>query len=666
MNWLLSLLYYVFIIFQYLVIGKTVVSFSKLREKISYYIITGFFVTYAISFFIAFPSQALHISWNAYFILQLVVFLLVDAFCAFKNRAFLCHLFDKEKFNFSNVGSLLSNNWLLILFVVLFTAFSMANQMQYYELNYDDYYYIGKMVNLVGTPQLFNENYINGSFNIGTTLGLSRMVNTYEISYSFFATLFHIDIPFFCRATMVLHNYCLFTIVFKELACRFVKIEHAQYVLLPFFFFLIPAGWLYHGINLKAINTTFYIRSYDLWQFQTAAFYGGSIVRMMAIPSLYIFSEPLIRKMNLRNFLVVVLVCMSFIGFSSIFMQVLILFLFAILLVKITYMGILYFKEGKRKKFLVSLILGLGLIAVLIFSKVMDNFSFFNFDSYTEALNGYLPFVDVWYKSDLILNFGWIFALICFIIYAIQKNLSTSFWWIILCMFLIFRSNYFPEFIITSAFNYFFVPLRTVSSLQYMFVFALGVSFVQLISWLFNRRIFYNITSLASVLAVVIYFGTHYQIICTQNFLGSGISSAGWDFSRVVDYKTKMMPEIFVDVGDYFNSLPYDNYNLFAPGAFEFENHLTHGAGFVMSSNRIVTHISDGMNLTQDEINCLDTFCKGNTKHVEDVITVCIDKSIDYILVFDEGSKDELLQNGYNLVLQGSKMQHKEYYLIQL
>lgn len=665
MNWLCSFLYYVFIIFQYLMIGKALVSFSKLKEKLSYYLITGFFSTYAIAFLVAFPSQVFRISWKTYFILQLIVFLFIDILCFFKNKTFFQSLFNKNKLSFSNVKVVFSRNWLLVLFVILFTIFSMSNQVQYYDLNYDDYYYIGKMVNLVDSPQLFNENYYNGSLEVAT-VGLNRLVNTYELSYSFFATLFHVDIPFFCRVTMIIHNYWLFAIVFKELASKFVKEDYAQYTLLPFFFFLIPAGWLYHGINLDFLNISFYIRSYDLWQFQTAAFYGGSIVRMIAIPALYIYSEPLIQKMNFRNFIVVMLVCISFLGFSSVFMQILVLFLFFILLGKLIYLSIKYYKNGNKKRLILNISLIMFLIFSLFFTKLIDNFAFFNLEKYTQALNDYLPFIDVWYKQDLFLNFGWIFVLFCCLYCLYKRNLSVSFWAVILCIFIVFRSNYFPEFIITSAFNYFFVPLRTVSSLQYIFVFAFGTCFVQFSSWIFSSKIFYNLTSIVSVILVLIYFSTHYQVICSQNFLGSGISSAGWDFSRVFDLGTKMMPKIFVEVGDYFNNLPYGNYNLYTPGAFDYENHVAQGAGFVMSSNRIVTHIGDGMNLTSSEIKSLDNFCKENGENIDNIINICKKQNIDYLIVFNDESKNLLEANGCSLVLQGIQTNYQDYYLFKL
>ena len=87
------------------------------------------------------------------------------------------------------------------------------------------------------------------------------------------------------------------------------------------FYFLIPAGFLQTGIY-ECIR----VYSYDLWQFQTAAFYGGSIVRMMAVPILIIYSLPLVEKMEFKKIIYIVLMSISMISFSTIYVQVVVLF----------------------------------------------------------------------------------------------------------------------------------------------------------------------------------------------------------------------------------------------------------------------------------------------------------------------------------------------------
>lgn len=81
--------------------------------------------------------------------------------------------------------------------VIIFTLLSIFNLLSYYRMNYDDSYYIGKIVNQVGSNALLSENYYNGNLSNVIDGGITRILNTFEISYGFFANLFNIDIPFF-------------------------------------------------------------------------------------------------------------------------------------------------------------------------------------------------------------------------------------------------------------------------------------------------------------------------------------------------------------------------------------------------------------------------------------------------------------------------------------
>lgn len=90
-------------------------------------------------------------------------------------------------------------------------------------MNYDDSYYIGKIVNQVGSNALLSENYYNGNLSNVIDGGITRILNTFEISYGFFANLFNIDIPFFCRVAMTIHNYILTFLCYKAVGELFIK-----------------------------------------------------------------------------------------------------------------------------------------------------------------------------------------------------------------------------------------------------------------------------------------------------------------------------------------------------------------------------------------------------------------------------------------------------------
>ncbi|WRK53112.1 hypothetical protein SD457_23770 [Coprobacillaceae bacterium CR2/5/TPMF4] len=48
---------------------------------------------------------------------------------------------------------------------------------------------------------------------------------------------------------------------------------------------------------MNSDHAEFTVRMYDGWQFQTAIFYGSSVVRVMAIPILIIFGIELVKNL---------------------------------------------------------------------------------------------------------------------------------------------------------------------------------------------------------------------------------------------------------------------------------------------------------------------------------------------------------------------------------
>ena len=187
--------------------------------------------------------------------------------------------------------------------------FASTNVLVYYQNNYDDAYYIGKIVNQIGANQLSMENFYSGSLTNGE-IGIVRLLNTYEITYGFFSSIFHISVPFFCRITMAIHNYFLIFSVYKLVAEFFVKKHLAQFCLIPFCLLLISAGYAMEG------NTPISINMFDGWQFQSAIWYGGSIVRVLAIPTIFIFCEKLLYKFDFKNLLLLGIIYITFMSFS--------------------------------------------------------------------------------------------------------------------------------------------------------------------------------------------------------------------------------------------------------------------------------------------------------------------------------------------------------------
>lgn len=348
MNYILGLIFLVFILFYYNILGNLIINFvdAKYTKLSSFKILTGFIFCYFISFIIGLPCQFFKVNWNIFFYSMLIANIILF-FYSFKHTFKDLNGFFKfinKKLNKKSIIEWLKNNWVCLVFVIVFMFFSLSNVMALYQLNYDDTYYISKIVNSIGTPALQNENFYNGMLVNQSDIDLGRILNTYEISYGFWASLFHIKVSFFCRLVMNLHNYIIFVIVIKNLASLFLKENKCQYVILPFFIFLISSGYLMEA------NQNYHIRIYDLWQFQTAMWYGGSIVRTLTIPVMFLYALPLLLdKIRIKPFLTITAVSITMLSFSSVALPMVVVLFFVLYILKFV-INIKYAISKKDKK----------------------------------------------------------------------------------------------------------------------------------------------------------------------------------------------------------------------------------------------------------------------------------------------------------------------------
>ena len=647
MNWLLTIVFYFFLFFQYYISGDFMLSVFKYEKTFGKVLISGFLTTFLITFLVGFPCQLLFTSFKIYFIIQCIAFILFDAVLLFKYKDKIKSYINNKQYKNIDIKTFLKENWLCILFVVLFTSFSMANQLPIYQMNYDDMYYIGKVENLKTAEHLLDTNFFNGKLLSENSINVARVINTYELSYAYFSTIFHIPSTFFCRVSMVIHNYFFFCIVCKEIAKNILDKYFAQYSILPFFIFLIPFGFLQSGLPLWLR-----VNCYDLWQFQTAMFYGGSIVRTMSIPILYIFSEPLLYRMDFKKIIYLFLISVSFISFSTIYIQILILFFVVMLFIKFS---LLLIRNIKKKNIIRTVLYSLCLIfyiVLLISTKYLDHFSFIKTDSFIYAYESFTPYLTVWYDHDIILNFGIIIILLGVCITSKWENKIV--YLITLGLFLFIYNGYFIEFLVVTAFNFFFVILRTIASIQFFILFLCGCTFISLLKKVKFKKIFLNIFSILSISFVltVFYFGQN--TFLSYVYLGSGISENGWNFHRLLNFNTNMTAEIFENVGKYFNELTNDTYKLFSPAVFYTDLLKTYDYGFMLSSSKIQIQDRGGIDvLNADELLYLNDFSLYGQGELSVVKSLIEKEDISYILLFDETSKSYFEEN--QVVLQNTE-----------
>lgn len=645
MNWFLSILFYIVIFSQYYLIGDTLLSFAKYDQSLAKKMILGFFGTFFITFLVGFPAQFFRISWITYFVVQCICFLLIDlVLFGLRHRQLVNSLKKIKELNIKNLKQFIGNNWICFVFVFLFSWFSSANNLPIYELNYDDFYYIGKMINLVGTDHLLNENYYNGFLIDLSSVPIERLFNTYELSYSFLSQIFSIDIIFFCRMTMTIHNYIFFTIIYKELSSLLIPKQYSQYSIVLFFVFLIPHGYLQNGLS----NLSFQICSYDLWQFQTAMFYGGSVVRVLSLPVLMIFSYELIEKIDIKKILIIAMLSVSFLSFSTIFLQIFAIFAIFILLVKCIYT--LYSSiKNKNKNLLIFSIVGILLILLILLSTKLIG-RVLNPDAVAACVDGLNAYIIGWFNFDIILRIGIVPIIVCILI--TKKLQNRMIYLFVFFLYGLVTTMWFKEFLSITSGNMFFVINRTVASIQFLVVLIAGLFVIEVFLKFFSNRAVPSFFSVVYILCVCFFFQSHTDRFLDYTYLGSGISSAGWDFSRLFNKNNSMTLDIFTDIGEYFNSLPYGNYTLYCPESFTYNNNQTFSLGFLMSSNRIQLHAREGIDIPEKRKKLLNDFCLGEANDTDLFLSYLHDYDIKYIVLFDENSKQLLMNRGGSIILE--------------
>lgn len=651
MNWIFSILFYIFIFSSYRIIGR---FFSTLLELNNNYnsslkeILTGYIITFFLGFVIGFPSQVLHVNWNVFRYLYLISYAVVLVFCFYKEKEYFKeHISKIHKLIYQH----LKNNWLIYSMALVFILFAVSNVLVYYQNNYDDAYYLSKIVNSIGCNSLATENSYNGAISFEP---LFRMVNTYEITYGFFSQLFHISVPFFCRFTMSLHNYVLVFSVYKLLAQFFVKKELSQYCVLPFILLLIPSGYMMDG------NLPISLHMYDGWQFQTAMFYGGSVVRTMALPVIFIFTANLIKKMNYKNVLFIMIIYITFMSFSTVFL------IYAVIVTLVLFMckGIIMYQDSFTKKIrdnATSLLYIFIPAVLLLMSKLLDKISFISTENFYNNLVQYTEFSNRYFFSDTLTYYA--LAILIFVYFVYNKKIGRFITLVMIVLFIMIFSNCFKDIIIISSGFYGFVGLRFVTSIQMLVLFFSGLLIVYFIQNIKYRHIIASIFSITALIIVPLFMIVNIENIKQINWLGSGITAEGYTLDSIRN-NDEMMPDIMCEVGEYFNHLPYDNYTLLLPAVVNWDNYHLQTNGFVFASNRIELCTYGGAgDLSQDDLDKLYLFLSKENQY-ENVELIIQNHNIQYILLQNVEQKNVLLKNGWTLELSSDKI-NKTYYLLK-
>lgn len=186
-----------------------------------------------------------------------------------------------------------------------------------------------------------------------------------------------------------------------------------------------------------------------------------------------------------------------------------------------------------------------------------------------------------------------------------------------------------------------------------------GLSIAKILDIISLKTISVSVATLA-IASSLIFVYQNYNQIKSYTFLGCGINQYGYDFTQIFKYDN-MMLDIFNDVGEHFDSLPYGNYTLLAPPGFTYHGKVTYHQGFYMSSNRIQI-VKEG-SLYEDEVQFYHAiYDYWSEKASFDQTKFAFDYYREsYFLTFSKKQADEFMSHGYQL-----EYTNNECYVIRL
>lgn len=650
MNYIMTFFFLVLIVCYYKILGNLTTELFDLKyyqkKEGLFQLITGFISFYFIMFLVGIICQLLKTSWTTYYYCSILMNFFIILLFIYKNRLHFSNYVNKIKiFKWKSLleksKEVIKDNWVIILFALLFSLFSISNVKAMFTLNNDDYFYLGKIINNIETPCLINENYYNGTLLTNMNIDYVRILNTYELTYAFLSQVFHIHPSFFCKVVMVFHNYMLFGMVYKQLAMSFCEKNICQFVILPFFIFLISAGML-------SQNNLFSIRSFDLWQFQTAMWYGGSIVRTMSIPLILIYSIHLIEyKLRLKNFIFIGIVCLNLLSFSTVSIPIIVIMAIILVGIKIGYYLLISIKENNKKKILLFSLIFLMGIFIILATKKLDNTILLSGTDFNNFKNTLLPYKERYVMNDMIYKLFFVVVILGFI--SLYKNKGKYIVLTLVFLHILVVSGKFLEFNCLLSFKYFFVIARFYSSIQYLLIFIIGTLIILYMNIILKKHVI-HIVSLCVVLMINIYIYLDYDKIISYDYPESGINQNGYDFSQIIKYDNMVVP-IFNEVSEYFSTLKYDNYTLISQYVIDCNDHITFYPGFSMNSNRVqIVYMTDEE--SQSHYDNINNYFNKNIEINQVKESLSYFKN-SYFLVFLNEQKNELMEYGMKEMYNG-------------
>lgn len=501
------LFYLVFILFLY-IIGSSILK----NESEPYRFLVGYIVYSVLIGIGGIIVQILNMSWNVFLCYFIIIFLMLLIFSFYRIKKENIRLFPR------NFKEFLKNYWFLFSIPLILIIISLSYQDWIWLNNcLDDGQYLNKMATLPYIDNPFITSPPTGIVGPNNGFRLDAFT-TGELENSVYMFLTQVTPSVFARVFMSGFNYFLLVnciYVFAEKLIKSCNINYnkstIQYICCVVILFIFD--WNFLGIkNIMSVQ--------DSWQFNTAMYFGSSIVRTMGIMFLiahFIDKEKIVAK----DIMLVVLISIMLMTHSSIALPV-------IFTTCMAYLFANYLLLEKKYKFIaVALILLLFLIGMFlgntdVISTIIHNHFSLNTDNLFMIIILLIMIFSLTFKSRTVLRCNLTLLIIAVLILIDPIN------------------NIFEKLSM-----YDFVAARNLTTLVYTLIITASIyAFILLSKFSVYRK---NVVLISMITCIALVFGA----LGTCKVYQSGII----DSYKTIWKNKKIIPDSTVKLGEIISEL---------------------------------------------------------------------------------------------------------------
>ncbi|OCN05566.1 hypothetical protein A4S06_08345 [Erysipelotrichaceae bacterium MTC7] len=296
-----------YILFMYLV-GS---SLCENEKSYPYKFIVGYLVfSFAVAI-VGIPIQLLNLPWIVFagYLMVLIITLVVFAIVRLRKRGSLS--FSKD-----GIITFVRNQWVLVLFAFFLSilALSFINWL-WMNNSMDDGFYLGK---IASAPYNSTFGFLTSpSTGFGETLSdyFTYLLNTLELEYSVYCYFLGVSTTLFTRLFMAFFNYfllaCCLYVFAKNIWIKLTENKDESV------FQWMTCIILFFGFSFQSLASNGILQIQDLWQFNSAMYYGSNVVRTCGIFLLLIlFMND--AKITWKTVLYVIGICIVLVSKSTI------------------------------------------------------------------------------------------------------------------------------------------------------------------------------------------------------------------------------------------------------------------------------------------------------------------------------------------------------------